>query len=178
MQEYTLPTIDHDDKTIMDSLKIAIYLDETFPDLPRIIPEGMLPLYRGFQTYTNTCITAHVFPLLLPRVIDFLDDRGSEYFRRTREEVWGPISESINQDKAKVDECWEKATPALKVVNQMLADNPDGPYMLGKQRSYFDMHIVSFLEWWKQSGEEFYERGTKIAPNLAILYDACSDIRG
>lgn len=177
VQEFTLPTIDHDGKTIMDSLKIALYLDETFPDTPRLIPEGMLPLYRGFQTYTSTCITAHIFPLLLPRVIDFLDDRGSEYFRRTREEVWGPISESINQDKATVDECWEKATPALKVVNQMLADNPGGPYMLGEQRTYFDMHIVSFLEWWKQSGEEFYERATKIAPNLAVLYDACSDIR-
>lgn len=162
----------------MDSLKIALYLDETFPNTPRLIPEGTLPLYRAFQTYVTTAISGPIFPLLLPRVIDFLDDRGSEYFKRTREEVWGPISESINQDKGKVDECWSKAEPALKLVNQMLADNPGGPFIMGKERTYPDMHLVSVLEWWKQSGDEFYQKAIKIAPNLGTLYDACSDIRG
>lgn len=178
VQEYTLPTIEHDGKVIMDSLKIALYLDETFPNTPRLIPEGTLPFYRAFQTYATTALSGPIFPLLLPRVIAFLDDRGSEYFKRTREEVWGPISESINQDKAKVDECWSKATPGLKLVNQMLDDVPGGPFIMGKERTYADMHLVSILEWWKQSGDEFYERAIKIAPNLATLYDACSDIRG
>jgi glutathione S-transferase len=177
LQEYTLPAIDHDDKTIMDSLKIALYLDEQFPDTPKLLPDGILPLYRFFQTYTSKHVSGPVFPLLLPRVIDFLDDRGSEYFKRTREATFGPISESINQDKAKVDACWKDATDGLKMLNQMLDDNPGGPFILGKQRSYPDLHILSILEWWKQSGEEFYERAVSIAPNLKTLYDACSDIR-
>ena len=177
VQEYTLPAIDHNGKTIMDSLKIALYLDETFPDTPRLIPEGTLPLYRAFQTYTSMAITAHIFPLLLPRVVDFLDPRGSEYFKRTREEVFGPISESIHQDKAKVDDCWSKATAGLKLVNQMLEDIPGGPFIMGAQRTYSDLHILSVLEWWKQSGDDIYQRGISIAPNLAKLYDACNDIR-
>lgn len=177
VQEYTLPAIDHDGRTIMDSLKIAIYLDETFPNTPKLIPDGTLPLYRAFQTYTSTAVSGPIFPLLLPRVIDFLDERGSEYFKRTREEVWGPISESINHDEAKVNECWSKATPGLKLVNQMLEDVSGGPFIMGAQRTYADLHLVSILEWWKQSGEEIYQRGVSIAPNLAKLYDACRDIR-
>lgn len=172
-----MPAIDHDDKTIMDSLKIAIYLDETYPDTPRLLPEGQLPLYRALQAYTATAVTAHVFPLLLPRVIDFLDPRGSEYFKRTREEVWGPISESINQDQAKVDECWSKATAGLKLINQMLEDNKGGPFVMGAQRTYSDLHLLSVIEWWKQSGDDIYSRGISIAPNLQKLYDACRDIR-
>lgn len=177
VQQYTLPAIDHDGKTIMDSLKIALYLDEKFPDAPRLIPEGTLPLYRALQSYTALSITTHVFPLLLPRVIAFLDDRGAEYFRRTREEAVGyTITDAINQNEAKVNECWEKATAGLKMVNQMLDDNPGGPYILGKERSYADMHLVSFLEWWKQCGDDIYERGVSIAPNLKRLYEACSDL--
>lgn len=177
LQHYTLPAIDHNDKTIMDSLKIAIYLDEQFPETPRLIPEGTLPFYRAFQQYTTSALALPIFPLLLPRVIAFLDDRGSEYFKRTREEVFGPISESINQDQAKVDDCWNKAAAGLKLVNQMLQDNPDGPYILGTQRSYADIHLLSILEWWKQSGQEIYDRAVSIAPNLGKLYDASADLR-
>lgn len=176
LQEYTLPAIEHDGMMVVDSLKIALYLDETFPETPRLLLDGTLPFYRALQAYTFANITLPVIPLQLPRIAALLDERGAEYFKRTREPIFGAISESINQDGAKANECWSKATPGLKLVNQMLSDNPEGPFVMGAQRTYVDLHLLAIVELWRQSGDDIYVRGVSIAPNLGRLREACNDL--
>lgn len=135
-----------------------------------------MPVYRALQAYTFANITLPVIPLQLPCIAALLDERGAEYFKRTREAIFGPISESINQDDVKVNQCWSKATPGLKLVNQMLSDNPEGPSVIGAQRTYVDLHLLAIVELWRQSGDDIYMRGVSIAPNLGRLYEACNDL--
>jgi glutathione S-transferase len=149
MSQYTLPAIEHDSTVIMDSLACAQYLDAHFPETPLLFPNpDSVAFSRLVQYYLMASIAMPIFPFLLPRVVALLDDRGAEYFKRTREEDFGfEISEAIHDDKEKLEEAWDKARSGLKRVNGMLLDNKEGPYFGGRQRSYPDLILLAVLKW-------------------------------
>lgn len=171
-----MPAIDADGKTIMDSWDIAEYIEDNVTDGLSLFPEHSRPLARATYSLFWLRVARPVFPLLLPRVIDYLDDKGAEYFRRTREQAFGPISHDIYKDSARVEKMWTEARPGLQQVDAMLKDNTDGPYLLGNTRSYADLCIVAILEWFKIIYPDSYDRMVSEAPALGKLYDACEEL--
>lgn len=170
--------MEHDGHTIMDSLACAQYLESAFPNTPALFPDASSVAFsRLVQYHLMSSIRAPIFPYLLPRIVDMLDDRGAEYFRRTREEAFKiTISESIHEDKEKLEEAWKKAAPGLKIVNDMLKDNAEGPYFAGKQRSYPDLILLAFIKWWKRCGDDIYGKVVEIAPEFDKVWQASKDI--
>ena len=156
----------------------AQYLEANFPGTPPLFPNpDSVAFSRLVQYHLMSSIRAPIFPYLLPRIVGMLDDRGSEYFRRTREKAFGfEISESIHDDKEKLAEAWNKAKPGLKLVNDMLQDNREGPFFGGKVRSYPDLILLSFLKWWKRCGDDIYGKVIEIAPEFDKVWEACQDI--
>ncbi|KZT68722.1 hypothetical protein DAEQUDRAFT_811967 [Daedalea quercina L-15889] len=96
--QYTLPAIydPRTKKTIMESYNIAIYLDETYPDTPSLLP----PETRVFQTafiYAFTeAVHKHFMPLMLYPTAEKLNLRSREYFVETREAALGIKLEDLS----------------------------------------------------------------------------------
>lgn len=175
-EKFTLPAIEVNETTIMDSWSIAEYLEDSFPEGPPLFPYHSKPLARAANTLLIPRSARPVFKFLLPRIIDYLDEKGAEYFRRTREQEFGPILYESAPDEAAIEAMWKAAAPVLQRVGAMLEDNPEGPYFLGETRSYADLCIVALLHTYKVVYNEAYHRIVSISPPLGRLYDACSEL--
>ncbi|KAL0060443.1 hypothetical protein AAF712_012765 [Marasmius tenuissimus] len=80
--QYTIPVI-HDAKTgewISDSSEIADYLDRTYPDTPRVIPEGTKILQRIFQADATTRMSEVYSNVIRSEVLQFFPKEVVEKF--------------------------------------------------------------------------------------------------
>lgn len=173
---YTLPAIDHDGKTIMDSFAIAEYLEQKYPDKPSLFPHNSKPFARVLLEYVKASFHLPTFPLILPKIVDNLDPRGAEYFKRTRTELYGPVSHDIQNDTKRTDEMWANAAKGIKALAAMLQDNPEGPFFLGKERSYVDIVFFSRLHFYKVVYSDMLRKVYEIEPSIETFYDACRDL--
>lgn len=162
----------------MGSLSCAQHLEANFPNTPSLFPyPDSLAFAQLLQWHMMEQLPISLFHFMMPRIIALLDDRGAEYFKRTREEAFKTtISEHIFQDKDKWNAAWKEAAPGLKIVNDMLEKNQEGPFFAGKQRAYADIILLAFLKWWKRCGDDIYDKIVEIAPEFQKVWNASVDI--
>ncbi|KAF4613867.1 hypothetical protein D9613_007612 [Agrocybe pediades] len=159
---YTLPAI-HDPSTgtyISDSLLIAKYLDETYPDTPRIFPnKAEVGLQLAFVDAFVACVApapALAFTVAMTRI----DRRSEEYIRRTREKAFGATIEEMTPTGEKAQQEWEKLRKGLDKVAAWYAETDDkGPYILGDVVSWADFvvggQIMMLKALWGENSEEW-----------------------
>ena len=149
---YTLPAI-YDDSTkqyISDSIKIAQYLDETYPDTPKLIPSGTRAAIEIFQTLFSQSVSRHLFALVIAQTNAALNERSEEYFRRTREAMFKVKLEEIAPAGPKREQTWETVKEGLGVIADALSKNgSDKLYYFGDKLSYADVIVASYLYWGK-----------------------------
>lgn len=157
---YTLPVIydPNTKKVVEDSAKIAKYLDDAYPNTPRLFPVGT----DAFQAMFHDFIWSDVgHPLLLNILADTADSllpRSQEYFRSTREENYGMKLEELRGEKV-----WKKVEAGLEKLEGYLAKNGEGNDLLlmGAQGgiTYSDIQVASILLWarlvWGESSENW-----------------------
>ncbi|KAH7333809.1 hypothetical protein B0J17DRAFT_674186 [Rhizoctonia solani] len=162
--QYTLPMIadpssDPNRKPtyIVDSFKIALYLDDKYsnPRYPALFPPGTRALQRVFAEHASTLI----YPMastMLPLVgrPGFLDDRGEEYYRRSREARLGKsleqLAEESRQSWGQVKESWDK----LGCLIDSKRSNEVSPFVMENQISYADLLLVAVFCWVKSAETE------------------------
>lgn len=173
---YTLPVIDNGGKLIKDSLAIAQYLEEHYPDGSQLFPEHSLPLVRLLEAQARDAALA-VYPLIIPATVELLDKEGAEYYRRTREARLGHSLEAIHTaPQSKIDGMWKASEKSFGLVGRMLEDNPEGPFVLGKTRSYADIVIVAMLNFSRRCDTKIFERIMSFHPAFGKLLEACQDL--
>ncbi|CAG8973972.1 hypothetical protein HYALB_00010092 [Hymenoscyphus albidus] len=170
---YTIPALrTHDGKYIMDSAKIASYLEEQYPNppLPLDIPEEteLSKIFGG--------IAGPMRGIWMPCVPkDLLNPPSVEYFTRTREEVFcGGKSMEEYEKSQNHQNIWEEVEPALKGVGDVLK-RKGGPFVHGKEVSYWDLKLVGFLQFMKTVQEPLFVKIISIEPALGKLYQACGN---
>ncbi|KAF8633122.1 hypothetical protein AX15_001502 [Amanita polypyramis BW_CC] len=153
---YTVPAIwDPSTKTgISNSPHIAKYLDETYPDTPPV-------LFDGIEEY-NHIMTAYKLPelrnidqFLVPLIHDkLLSPRSQEYFGRTREQMFGrKIGEIMPTGEERVKR-WDEVRKGFDIVDGWLQKN-GGPFARGEEASFVDFALGGHLMWYKRVfGEE------------------------
>ena len=107
---YTLPAI-HDPSTgtsVADSTAIARYLDATYPDTPRVIPEGTEAFREAFEVALAATLAPHVFYLLFPAVYGRLNEASKPHFKAAREsllggklEEWSPLGSETREQQSR-----------------------------------------------------------------------------
>ena len=158
---YTLPAI-HDPSTgvyIADSIAIAEYLEETYPNTPSVFPNETIGLQKAFSAAFKHSIDA-VWPFILPVTNSRLNPVSEAYFRRSRETSFGKKLEDIVPIGNARTEEWEKLEKGLASVYSYLAStDKKGPYFLGDTISWSDLVLFSFLYWfkliWGENSEEW-----------------------
>lgn len=137
--KYTLPMI-YDPNTkafVSDSLRIAEYLDATYPDTLQLTGAGHA-MIAGFNTGFLSCIEP-AMTFLLPIVADNLNPPSEEFFRRTRKEGMGIDL----RDLYKTGD-WKKVEIGLSRAAKWYEN--DSVFVLGgDEPSFVDLQVASFV---------------------------------
>ncbi|KAF9474207.1 hypothetical protein BDN70DRAFT_885085 [Pholiota conissans] len=155
---YTLPAI-HDPSTdtyIADSLKIAEYLEKTYPSTPKLFPDNTLGLQTAFHAAFVQQMGS-LWQFIYAPEFHKLNPQGADYFRRTREEKFGRTLEDLVPKGKQGEVEWAKFKAGLGRVDTWYAKS-GGPFILGMSPSWADFIVASYAMWWRRIwGEESQE---------------------
>ncbi|KAF9500400.1 hypothetical protein BDN71DRAFT_1381785 [Pleurotus eryngii] len=169
--KYTVPTIHHvrTNTYIMDSLRIAQFLEATYPDPPVPLTSE---LGSEIVTKARSAISPAFRTSLVPREINILSPRSQEYFRRTREASLGHPLEDLLQPE-KEEQAWEAVADAIAGMGElMLTNKAEGSFVLGASPSYTDFFITGSLQTAREVDEAVFQRCIKY-PGFKEVYEAC-----
>ncbi|KAJ7597748.1 hypothetical protein C8J56DRAFT_852097 [Mycena floridula] len=156
---YTIPMI-HDPSTgavVSDSAKIAKYLDEQYPDTPKVFAPGTHGLYEAFQDAIMWSAVTPILQFAIPIAPDILRSPSLEYFRATREAMFGMTFEEMKPKEEKRVEEWKKVEAGFR---KMLKWFPkDSVFIMGGDKPTFpDFALAAILHSFKLIfGEESKE---------------------
>ena len=149
--KYTVPII-HDSTTgrvVSDSFKIAEYLDETYPDTPRIIPAGTRMLQLSFCT----SVYANVVPILpIIRPLTAANFGLPPDVEEMLKKVYGEDATKVALTVEEQEEAWKKTVHGFKLMAQGFENGTqdDSAFVMGGANlTYADMFTSGFLWWMK-----------------------------
>lgn len=126
----TVPTLGLEDgQGLLDSLAIAEYLDEKYPDRPSIFgnpSEKKLQLF--FQSYVQAKLHPAIQRLVFDGMYDMQDPENAHYFRTSREKTLGMPYDKVAGDR---DENLRELKENLGIIHAALRS---GDWILGDQR--------------------------------------------
>ena len=163
--QYTLPAI-HDPSTgvyIADSIAIAEYLEKTYPNTPSVFPNETIGLQKAFEaTFEKSLDTLWSF--IIPVTPSKLNPVSEEYYRRSREILFGQKLEDVVPTGNARTEQWGKFEKALANIHSYLVlTDKKGPYVLGDTISWGDFVLFGFLYWFKLTWGENSKEWKEIA---------------
>ncbi|KAG2223012.1 hypothetical protein INT45_012311 [Circinella minor] len=127
----------HDNKVVQDSWEIAKYLDETYPDTPKLFNNDI-----GAQMFLyNYCTKKPLFPifrLVLPAMLERSGDMR-DWFVTTRETFFKTSIDNIIGDS---DEQKKALTELLEPIGAILKEYP---YLNGEQIAWADIMLAAYL---------------------------------
>ncbi|KAG9086689.1 hypothetical protein FS749_003449 [Ceratobasidium sp. UAMH 11750] len=143
---------------VTDSFNIAIYLDDKYPapKYPVVFPDGT----RALQRITSELFTYEVGFALMPIIVPglarpgFLDDRGHEYFCRTREAWFGDLTEYAKSGAEKWGDILKKWDDFGTKFDLNKGCKEDGPFVMGDQMSFADFALGGIILWLRRAGED------------------------
>jgi len=149
---YTLPGI-YDPSTgvgLSDSLAIAQYLDEKYPETPKLFPNGTVGLQASFTEATFISRVVGVRQFMGVITMSRLNPPSAEYFKKTKEAQVGMTFEQMMPKGDRAAEEWNKFRDGLGKVDAWFAQTDDsGPFLLGAEISWGDIVVGAFLIWLK-----------------------------
>ncbi|KAH7916629.1 hypothetical protein BJ138DRAFT_292760 [Hygrophoropsis aurantiaca] len=145
---YTLPTI-HDTSTgaiISDSLAIAQYLDETYPDTPALLPAGkseVAALIMGLRS-ALTAASASDLLFIFVKATEALNPASQEYYKRAKEEKYGVAWAKFPPAAEEKD--WEALEKGWNAVDKWY-EKHDGKFLLGDEPCFANFSVGALLKW-------------------------------
>jgi glutathione S-transferase len=130
---------------VVDSFDIAVYLDNKYPapKYPAIFAPGAHAVQRIATDFFTNEMGHSLIPVLLPLTAKpgFLDDRGREYFLRTR----GDILKQLPEQRGIGSKMWGEIHDKWDQCGSILDLNEEGPFVTGKQISFTDFAIGGII---------------------------------
>ncbi|KAJ9112221.1 hypothetical protein QFC22_006305 [Naganishia vaughanmartiniae] len=181
---YTLPAIYHPEtlhnlvpggKIMPESVAIVKHLDTLYPSTPvQAFPEPKSQseaLWTEAENHLNGIISTKRgkgYRLLMPRIPSILDDRGAEYFIRTRTQDHPLDLSPLNWGSADAEDDWTSLRPFVLAYSKFhestrhaaiasgLGDN--GPFLWGNNPTMGDIYLAAILVWFRSASEPFLDR--------------------
>ncbi|KAJ7121542.1 hypothetical protein C8R44DRAFT_831646 [Mycena epipterygia] len=146
---YTLPMI-QDPSTgavVSDSTKIAVYLDATYPDAPRLMPPRTEGLFRAFEAAATASI-APILPYGLPASNARLNPVSEAYYRSTREANYRTTMEDMTPKGEADVVAWGKLKEGFGKMDEWVRAG-GGEYLMGDTPCYADLWMAGYVLWIK-----------------------------
>ena len=138
----TIPVIRDGDSVIRDSFSIALYLEQTYPDLPSLFGgPGGEAMARFIERWSLTTIHPQIVGVALMDIHDMLAPADQDFFRQSREARFGRKLEDVVSRR-------EQALPAFRAAFEPLRSTLAVQPFIGGERPLFADYIVAgALQW-------------------------------
>ncbi|TFK34998.1 hypothetical protein BDQ12DRAFT_737857 [Crucibulum laeve] len=168
---YTLPAI-QDTSTSMslsESMNIASYLDQKYPEMRKVIPEGTEAFQHAFMATFRENIIKRLVPFVVPVSPSRLNPRSADYFKKTRQEWFRKPLENVLPVGKERDRKWKEVREAFVGLDEWLAYSAKfrgekSSFMTGENPIFIDFVIGGQLLWLKsilgERSEEWKEMKT------------------
>ncbi|KAK1236021.1 hypothetical protein PQX77_000735 [Marasmius sp. AFHP31] len=162
---YTLPVI-HDPstgKSIANSPLIAEYLDETYPDTPKLFPPGTRSLQTVFQHAIEWDHVENLDRFVLPQVASILNPRSYEFFNESRSKWYkvDTVADMYPKGEEKI-ELWNKWKDEWGAVDKWMKDS-ETLLVMEDTITWADFVVAGWVIWcrciWGEDSEEWKEIG-------------------
>lgn len=138
-----VPVILDRGRSVSDSWQIALYLDEAYPDRPRLFGAGEDA--RAFALFLKHWSERNVHTAILRAIIldlfDALHDKDKRYFRASRESRLGKTLEEFGADRAGA---LASLDSVLEPVRALLAEHP---FLGGGAPRFADYILFGPFQW-------------------------------
>lgn len=137
----SVPVLVDGDRWISDSLAIANYLEDTYPDRPSIFGGAAARnLTRYFSAFADTLVAA-IFPFIALDILNQVADQDRDYFRMSREKRVGMTLEAFVADRtAKLPVFRAGLTPLRRALTEQ-------PFFGGYEPLYADYAVFGPFQW-------------------------------
>lgn len=148
--QYTIPTI-YDPNTkrfVTESFAIAKYLDEIYPDTPRLVAPGTAGLQEAYlekvvSPLMGTMMMVLAYPAYLQSCMDEVD---KEYVRKKGETLFGKQPEELELKGEALTSVCESFQALLDAIAKHVATNgADAIFITGDSLSHVDTAVASVL---------------------------------
>ncbi len=135
-----VPVLVDGDRTVADSWAIAVYLDDAYPDSPRLF-SGTPASHRFIATWTDAVLHPALVKLIVSDIPPLLGPEDRAYFIASREKRFGmPLAEVTAGREARLPEFRALLQPLRMVVRAQ-------PFLGGETPDYGDYCVFGGLMW-------------------------------
>jgi glutathione S-transferase len=137
-----VPVIRDGDTVVEESFKIAEYLDEKYPDSPKLLHSGVDKAMTNFIiNWSQTQLHPLVARMAIMEIHDALAPADQEFFRTTREKLFGMSLEDFATKMAATPDDLKKALVPLELTLK-------GQKFIGGDTPHFADYVVfGALQW-------------------------------
>ena len=153
---YTVPFIydPNTDRHISDSAAIAKYLDETYPETPKLFPAGTDALQHAFTDLAWPAVGLPLYLCSMLGCLRVLNPPSQAFWRTSREARFGKPLEELA-----TEETWASFVAGLGKVKAVLETNGNtGGFFMGETLTFVDLQVASTLVWVKVIDGEMWDR--------------------
>jgi glutathione S-transferase len=166
----TVPILRDGNLLIRDSFDIAVYLEDTYPDLPTLFGgEGGKALARFVEGFSQMLVHPLLAKIALKDIHDMLDEPDQAYFRQSRETLFGRTLEDVVAGR---DDVLVTLRAQLEPMRHMLKFQP---YLGGQTPLFADYILFGALQWARIT------TGLDLMPAdhaVAQWFERCLDLHG
>jgi glutathione S-transferase len=138
----TLPILEDSEHVVHDSLTIADYLDENYPEAPPLFPDESSRSYAKFvEGWVNRVIHPLISQIVLLNIHGLISPEDQVYFRTSREKRNGKTLEDV---VAQADVARAGLVKSLSLARHVLADQP---FLAGDRATYTDFILLGAFQW-------------------------------
>ncbi len=136
-----VPVIIDGDTWVNDSWKIALYLDEQYPDKPLMKSAQVKALTSFTKAWVETQITGLILKLVITEIPPYLEEEDSAYFVKSRTEKFGQsLEEFAGDDAANLKKLHTALLPARLTFKKQA-------FLCGDQPSFADYILFGPFQW-------------------------------
>ena len=139
-------------KVVTESEVIAVYLDDKYPDTPKVFPllaEGNTRAAIAAFDHVFMSSLFPIFPRLAGPVCNILNPASERYFRASKEDIWDNLDELVSPGPIREGR-WKEVKEGLDTLSSFLERIGEGkPFYFGDTFSFADIVAVSFFTWLK-----------------------------
>lgn len=137
-----IPVLSDGDNVINDSFRIALYLEQTYPDRPSLFggPGGVAHA-KFIESWSQTIVHPALGIIAVEEICNMLDGADQEYFRSDREMKFKKSLSDVSNGKPTIVENFPNL---LKPLRHMLKAQP---FIGGEQPLFADYIVFGALQW-------------------------------
>lgn len=165
-----VPVIRDGEKVIEESYEIAKYLDEAYPDTPKLLADdGSKDLADFIIAWATTQLHPEVAKLCVYDIYNALAEEDQAFFRKTREKLFGMTLEQFDEKFAKTPDALVKNFAPL----EMLLGKKK--FLGGDEPTFADYVAFAPLQWLRTTtSNDVMPKDSKVAEwfdRLLDMYD-------